>query len=68
MDAREKARELIETFGKDLAIKCCEEIIKSNPCFKDSNRGGDLFYKKNSHYYQEIKQHIIFYPVKNLKL
>ena len=27
MDANKKANELIEIFGKELAIKCCDEVL-----------------------------------------
>ena len=39
---QERANELISTFGRELAPKVVDEILKSNPCSEGSDRGGDF--------------------------
>lgn len=74
MTPKEKAIELYKMFEKIIdslnngfsnheEIKQCalitvDEILKSNPCFENSDRGGNLMYSNNSYYWQEVKEEI----------
>ena len=47
---------------KDLCKQCAliavDEIIKSNPCYEDSDRGGNFQWNDNTYYWQEVKNEI----------
>ena len=55
---KEKANELISTFGKELAPKVVDEILKSNPCSEDSDRGGNFMWVDNTYYWEQVKQEL----------
>jgi len=55
---QEKANELISTFGKELAPKVVNEILKSNPCSEGSDRGGDFRWVDDTFYWEQIKQEL----------
>jgi len=65
----EKAREIVikMQFQKDplmfeqakqCALICVDEIIKSNPCYEDSDRGGNFMWNDNTYYWEEVKKEI----------
>ena len=74
MTPKEKAEELVKVYYKLLPIsasfeyslnicKQCaliavDEIIKSNPCYEDSDRGGNFQWNDNTYYWQEVKNEI----------
>jgi hypothetical protein len=35
-----------------------DEILNSNPCCEDSDRGGNFQWASNEYYWQEVKQEI----------
>lgn len=51
-------REKMLINAKRCALITVDEILKSNPCFEDSDRGGNLMYSNNSYYWQEVKEEI----------
>ena len=53
LDAKSKAEELVKIFGKELAIKCVDEILLSN--YKDNYNNNEL---KKYKYYLDIKNEI----------
>ena len=55
---KEKANELISTFGKELAPKVVDEILKSNPCSEDSDRGGNFMWVDNTYYWEQVKHEL----------
>jgi hypothetical protein len=55
---KEKANELISTFGKELAPKVVDEILKSNPCSEDSDRGGNFMWVDNTYYWDKVKNEL----------
>ena len=44
--------------AKNCALIAVDEIINSNPCFEDLDRGGNLMYNNNTYYWQEVKEEI----------
>ena len=44
--------------SKRLALIAVDEIIKSNPCFEDSDRGGNFMWNDNTYYWQQVKNEI----------
>jgi hypothetical protein len=67
MTPKDKAEELVEkfsftndysTFSKQCAIIAVDEILKSNPCCEDSDRGGNFQWASNEYYWQEVKREI----------
>ena len=44
--------------AKQCALIAVDEIIKSNPCYEDADRGGNFMWNDNTYYYQEVKQEI----------
>lgn len=44
--------------AKICALISVDEIIKSNPCYEDSDRGGNFIWNDNTYYWQEVKQEI----------
>jgi hypothetical protein len=46
----------------ETAIQCAliavDEILNSNPCCEDSDRGGNFQWASNEYYWQEVKQEI----------
>ena len=44
--------------AKQLALIAVDEIIKSNPCYEDSDRGGNFQWNDNTYYWKEVKQEI----------
>ena len=75
MDAKEKSIELIHKFYSvnadspnygltfDMAKQCArisvDEIIKSNPCYEDSDRGGNFQWGDNTYYWNEVLKNLI---------
>jgi len=55
---KEKANELISIFGKELAQKVVDEILKSNPCSEDSDRGGNFMWVDDTYYWEQVKQEL----------
>jgi hypothetical protein len=55
---KEKSNELISTFGKELAPKVVDEILKSNPCSEDSDRGGNFMWVDDTYYWEQVKQEL----------
>ena len=55
---KEKANELISTFGKELAPKVVDEILKSNPCSEGSDRGGNFMWVDDTYYWEQVKYEI----------
>jgi hypothetical protein len=47
-----------ENMAKEYALIAVDEIIKSNPCFEDYDRGGNFMWSNNIYYYTEVKQEI----------
>ena len=43
---------------KQCALIAVDEIIKSNPCYEDSDRGGNFMWNDNTYYWQEVKEEI----------
>lgn len=74
MTPKEKAEELIDKIKNGLwkdrgviiyfddamycALIAVDEIINSNPCYSDSDRGGNFQWYDNTYYWQEVKQEI----------
>lgn len=70
MTPKEKAIELVEIYSsmegnfnnysddKQCALIAVDEIIKSNPCYEDSDRGGNFMWNDNTCYWYEVKQEI----------
>jgi hypothetical protein len=69
MKAKEKAQELVLKFAfkgaqhegeaKTFALIAVDEILNSNPCCEDSDRGGNFQWATNEYYWEEVKQEII---------
>jgi hypothetical protein len=75
MDAKQKSIELIYKFYDihadspeygltlDMAKQCAriavDEIIKSNPCCEDSDRGGNFQWSDNTYYWNEVLKKLI---------
>jgi hypothetical protein len=55
---KEKANELISIFGKELAPKVVDEILKSNPCSEGSDRGGNFMWVDDTYYWTEVKHEL----------
>jgi hypothetical protein len=55
---KEKANELISIFGKELAPKVVDEILKSNPCSEDSDRGGNFMWVDDTYYWGQVKHEL----------
>jgi len=45
-------------FAKQCALIAVDEIIASNPCYEDADRGGNFMWNNNTYYWQEVKQEI----------
>lgn len=58
MKTREKANELISTFGKELAPKVVDEILKSNPCSEGSDIGGYFLWVEDKFYWEQVKHEL----------
>ena len=71
MEAKEKAKELVDKYkfylgnenenikeAVDLSLIAVDEIIKSNPCYEDSDRGGNFQWNDNTYYWQQVKNEI----------
>ena len=50
---------LCTTIAKRCALFTVDEILNSNPCCEDSDRGGNFQWASNEYYWQEVKQEII---------
>ena len=69
MTPKYKAKELIVNFSdvglitsieaKQCALIAVDEIINSNPCYEDSDIGGNLMLNYNTHYWQEVKNELL---------
>jgi hypothetical protein len=44
--------------AKQCALIAVDEILNSNPCCEDSDRGGNFQWASNEYYWQEVKQEI----------
>jgi len=71
---KEKAKELVDKYiemeylkdfhgmyqplAKQCALIAVDEILNSNPCCEDSDRGGNFQWASNEYYWQEVKQEI----------
>jgi hypothetical protein len=44
--------------SKRCALIAVDEILNSNPCCEDSDRGGNFQWASNEYYWQEVKQEI----------
>ena len=44
--------------AKKCAIISVDEILESNPCCEDSDRGGNFQWASNEYYWQQVKQEI----------
>ena len=55
---QERANELISTFGRELAPKVVDEILKSNPCSEGSDRGGDFMWVDDTFYWEQVNQEL----------
>jgi hypothetical protein len=74
MTAKEKAEELFDNFfiilskrgehhytfdyTKQCALIAVDEILNSNPCCEDSDRGGNFQWASNEYFWQEVKREI----------
>lgn len=61
MEKELKAKELVEIFGKELAIKCIDEIIKSNPMIAFGESDAGIEYIKNDSFWWDVREIIIPY-------
>jgi hypothetical protein len=69
MTPKDKAKELIVNFSdvglitsieaKQCALIAVDEIINSNPCYEDSDRGGNFQWNDNTYYWGEVKDELI---------
>jgi hypothetical protein len=68
---KEKAKELVYKYDflkeifipsiheqKQCALIAVDEIIESNPCFEDYDRGGNFMWNNNIYYWTEVKEEI----------
>lgn len=44
--------------AKQCALIAVDEVIKINPCYEDSDRGGNFMWNDNTYYWQEVKTEI----------
>ena len=58
MTAVEKSQELIKKFGKVVALKVVDEILKSNPCYEGSDRGGDFMWVEDTYHWEQVKHEL----------
>jgi chloramphenicol O-acetyltransferase len=58
MNAIEKATHLYNIFGKELAIKCVEEILDSMPDYNIYKEDGSDFANAYTYYWKQVKRHI----------
>jgi hypothetical protein len=58
MTPKEKAEELVDNFGKQLATKVVDYILKSNPCSEGSDRGGNFMWVEDIYYWLEVKKEL----------
>jgi hypothetical protein len=74
MTPKEKAKKLFDKYyivcqeyteeiqcsiqAKECALIAVDEVINSNPCCEDSDRGGNFQWASNEYYWQEVKQEI----------
>lgn len=74
MTPKEKAKELFDKMfyaksedgyhsvnsyrAKQCALIAVDEVLNSNPCCEDSDRGGNFQWASNEYYWQEVKQEI----------
>jgi hypothetical protein len=49
---------LCTLIAKKFALIAVDEILNSNPCCEDSDRGGNFQWASNEYYWQEVKQEI----------
>jgi hypothetical protein len=69
MTPKDKAKELIVNFSdvglitsieaKQCALIAVDEIINSNPCYEDSDRGCNFQWNDNTYYWGEVKDELI---------
>ena len=45
--------------AKTCALIAVDEIIRSNPCFEDSDRGGNFMWNDNTYYWEEVKNELL---------
>lgn len=45
--------------ANEMALIAVDEILKSNPCYEDSDRGGNFRWNDNTYYWQEVKEELI---------
>jgi hypothetical protein len=45
-------------YAQRCALIAVDEILNSNPCCEDSDRGGNFQWASNEYYWQEVKQQI----------
>ena len=58
MTAVEKANDLVIKFGKEVALKVVDEILKSNPCYEGTDRGGDFMWVEDTYYWEQVKHEL----------
>ena len=49
---------LCTVIAKQCALIAVDEILNSNPCCEDSDRGGNFQWASNEYFWQEVKQEI----------
>jgi hypothetical protein len=49
---------LASILSKQCALIAVDEILNSNPCCEDSDRGGNFQWASNEYFWQEVKQEI----------
>ena len=72
-EAKKKANELVDKYvyhvesyssegqlenAKTCSLILVDEILKSNPCCEDSDRGGNFQWASNEYFWQEVKREI----------
>ena len=63
-EPKEKARELVDIFGKEKAILCVDEIIEAKPSRKrivHTVQGSYNTIQDNDHYWQQVRKEIESY-------
>jgi hypothetical protein len=48
----------IHNLTKQCAIIAVDEILKSNPCSEDSDRGGNFMWVEDTYYWEQVKQEL----------
>lgn len=44
--------------AKQCALIAVDEILKSNPCYEDADRGGNFMWNDNTYYWEQVKHEI----------